>query len=71
MEPIHLGWEPVLDSWAVKFKEDLQKEGSKDTKAPQYIINLIEKIRSFFKENFKFLRSDCKEIISTVDNNLV
>lgn len=72
MEPVHLGWEPILDTWAIKFKESIAKEGApKDAKAPTYVINLVEKVRTLFKDNFKFLRGECREVISTVDNNLV
>lgn len=69
MEPVHLGWEPILDTWSIKFKEHINKD--KDGKTPQYANSLVEKIRNFFKDNFKFLRNDCKEIVQTVDNNLV
>ena len=34
-------------------------------------MSLIEKIRNFFKDNLPFLRKDCKEIIASVDANLV
>jgi dynein heavy chain len=67
MEPIHLGWEPVLDTWSYHFKQAKAKESG----VPAYINNVVEKMRTLFKENFQFLREECKEVISTVDNNLV
>lgn len=33
--------------------------------------NVIEKLRGMFKENFQFLREECKEVITTQDNNIV
>lgn len=72
MEPVHLGWEPIIDTWAIRFRESLNKDGAKsDAKPPVYVTALVDKVRSFFKDNFKFLRGECKEIIPTVDNNLV
>lgn len=38
---------------------------------PAYVNNIIEKMKIIFRENFAFLREDCKEMISTADNNLV
>lgn len=68
MEPVHLGWEPVLDNWAFGFKD---RNKDKDEKVPTYISGVVDKVRLYFKENFVFLRSKCKEVIPSVDNNLV
>jgi dynein heavy chain len=56
-----------LDTWSYYFKQSKAKE----TGVPTYINNVIEKMRILFKENFPFLLEECKEIIATVDNNLV
>ncbi len=69
MEPIHLGWEPILETWQIGFQKGIIKD--KEGKTPPFFNTLVEKVRAFFKDNFKFLRSECREIISTVDNNLV
>lgn len=53
MEPLHLGWEPLIDTWAISFRD---KYKEKDDKVPTYINNLIEKIRIFFKENLSYIR---------------
>lgn len=29
MEPVHLGWEPIIETWAIKFRESLNKDGAK------------------------------------------
>ena len=67
MEPVHLGWEPIIETWSITFKEDRKKDGA----VPPYIINVIDKMKSLFKENLNWLREECKEIITTQDNNLV
>lgn len=63
MEPIHLGWEPLIDTWALKFKE-------KNKDLP-HVNGLIDKIRNFWKDNLAKIRDECKEIIQSADNNLV
>lgn len=45
LEPIHLGWEPLIDTWSINFKEENKKDGN----VPAYITNIIEKLRSMFK----------------------
>ena len=60
MEPVHLGWEPLIDCWSIGFKE---RNKDKDGKAPLYCQNIIDKVRIFFKENLSFIRKDCKEVI--------
>ena len=67
MEPVHLGWEPIIETWSITFKEDRKKDGA----VPPYIVNVIDKMKSLFKENLSWLREECKEIITTQDNNLV
>jgi dynein heavy chain, axonemal len=69
MEPIHLGWEPIIDTWAYFFKEK-ERDKEKGT-VPNHVNNLVEKIRNVFRENFKFLREECREVIASVDSNLV
>ena len=68
MEPQYLGWEPLLDTWAFFMRE---KNRDKDDKVPTFINSMIEKIRTFFKENLNIIRDDFKEIISTTDNGLL
>jgi dynein heavy chain len=30
LEPVHLGWEPIIDTWAIKFKKDKFKKKEKE-----------------------------------------
>ena len=54
MESVHLGWEALIDSWGVSFKEKY-KENPIDSKG-ELLIKVIETIRSFFKDMLPFLR---------------
>ena len=87
LEPNQLGWEPILDTWGYFLKEkevererekEKEKNKEKGLEAPQreipvpaHIINLIEKVRAFFNDNFGYLRLECKEVVPSVDVNLV
>lgn len=68
MEPVHLGWEPLIDTWSVKFQEE---NLDKENKVPTYITQIIDRTRSFFQEYFKEMREHLREVIQTVDNNVV
>jgi len=69
LDEMALGWEPLLDTWSKLFSE---KYIDKETEqVPAHIPPLITKIKSFFKENFSFIRKECQEVIPTVDINLV
>lgn len=68
MEPQHLGWEPLLETWGYHMKEQYR---DRDDKVPQFILTLIEKIRIFFKDNLTVIREEFREVIPTTDNNLL
>jgi len=67
MEPIHLGWEPLIETWGYKWREENKKDG----KIPPYIISMVDKIKAFFHDYFKELRDKVQEIIPCVEANLV
>lgn len=87
LEPNQLGWEPILETWGCFFKEkEIEREREKEKEKeknkgqdisqkeippPAFVINLIEKIRIFFIDNFAYLRNECKEVIASVDVNMV
>ena len=68
MEPVHLGWEPLIETWSFRFKEENK---DKEEKVPQYIQNIIDCLHLFFAEYFKELRESIKEVIPSVDNNIM
>lgn len=63
-----MGWEPLLETWAYYMREQYK---DKDDKVPGYVNSLVDKIRSFFKENLHVIREEFKEVIPTTDNNLL
>jgi hypothetical protein len=44
---VHLGWEPIIDTWSIRFKRDRYKKKDKDEEdgkevaAPPYVTNVI------------------------------
>lgn len=61
MDYTALGWEPVLDSWAKSFSDQyIDKETEQ---VPAHIPILIQKMKSFFQQNFEFVRKECHEVI--------
>lgn len=64
LEPVHLGWEPLIESWKQKMKE-------KDSDSAMYIDIACGYVVKAFQKGLPFIREDCTEIIQSVDNNLV
>lgn len=57
-----------MDTWAVKF---LEHNTPKEEKTPKHVSDMVVHIKEFFKDKLSWLREQCKEIIPSVDNNLV
>ena len=64
LEPVHLGWEPLVETWKAKMK-------TIDEDNALYYEQACKIVEMVFKKGLPFLREECKEIISSVDNNLV
>jgi dynein heavy chain len=62
LEPIHLGWEPLITTWKEKMVEEIPEP---------YLATIIETTTQVFKAMFPFIRKKCKEMVASVDNNLV
>ena len=45
METLHLGWEPLVEHWGYKWRND--NKDSND-KVPGYILNMVDRIKHFF-----------------------
>ena len=66
MEPVHLGWEPLIESWW----ED--NEETADEGIPEVHRNYIkESLLKVFTTTLPQIRKKCKEVIGSVDSNLV
>eukprot|EP00746_Dinoflagellata_sp_MGD_P154845 gnl/MRDRNA2_/MRDRNA2_85065_c0_seq4.p1 gnl/MRDRNA2_/MRDRNA2_85065_c0~~gnl/MRDRNA2_/MRDRNA2_85065_c0_seq4.p1 ORF type:complete len:4104 (-),score=817.24 gnl/MRDRNA2_/MRDRNA2_85065_c0_seq4:76-11610(-) len=63
LEPVHLGWTPLIESWAEIFM----------TSYPKYTENLQKWTTQVCTEVLPFIREECKEApgIPSMDNNLV
>ena len=62
LEPVHLGWEPHIDTWQERMVDDIPEE---------HLKPLVEKVRAICKALLPVLRRRCKEIVPSVDANLV
>ena len=45
METFHLGWEPLVELWGYKWRND--NKDSYDN-VPGYILNMVDRIKHFF-----------------------
>lgn len=61
IDPVHLGWEPLIESWAYEFKKQL----------PSLADHVITNTRKLIKSLLPFVRSDCKEEVPSMNSNLV
>ena len=62
LDPVHLGWEPLIDTWSVNFKKQL------DGKLSDHVV---EQAKKFIKILLPFVKSECKEEIPSSSTNLV
>ena len=64
LEPVHLGWEPLVKTWKENMKEVNADSATYYEQACNYIVKI-------FKDGLPKIREECKEIIPSVDANLV
>uniref|UniRef100_UPI00358F5A88 dynein axonemal heavy chain 12-like n=1 Tax=Myxine glutinosa TaxID=7769 RepID=UPI00358F5A88 len=63
MEPSQLGWEPLVESWLNSLPEQLQQEA--------YRTLLLDLFHWLVPPALQFIRKQCKELIPTLNSNLV
>jgi len=68
METIYLGWQPILDTWMVGFKESMI---NKDGTDPKWMKTFLDKLRQLTKESLEYVRNECVEKVPSVNSNLV
>ena len=61
IDPVYLGWEPLVDSWSVGLKEQL----------PSHSEHLVSELKPLIGKLLPFIRSHCREEIPSTDANLV
>lgn len=64
LEPVHLGWEPLIQTWNTKMNSIAPDSAPFFDQACKYITNT-------FRKGLPFIREECTEIIASVDANLV
>ena len=62
LEPIHLGWEPLIDTW---------KENMVDIIPANHLETIIKHVKRVFGKLLPFIREECKEIVESANVNLV
>jgi len=62
MEPLHLGWDPHIETW---------KEKMVDIIVQPYLDQVANIVMEVFTKMLPIMRKQCKEIIQTVDSNIV
>ena len=61
LEPVHLGWKPLVDTWCVGLRESL----------PTQATNIQALLHENVGATLAFLRKSCRERIPSADANLV
>lgn len=62
LEPIHLGWKPLIKSWY---------EHNTEVIPLQFLDLIVKHVENIFDKLLPFVREQCKEIIESVNVNLV
>jgi dynein heavy chain len=62
LEPIHLGWKPLIKSWY---------ENNQEVIPANFIDLIVKQVEAIFDKLLPFVREQCKEIIESVNVNLV
>jgi dynein heavy chain len=61
IEPAHLGWRSIVDSWGTKLAEKL----------PSFAEDVVINLKKLTEKLLTFIREECREEIVSVDLNLV
>ncbi len=62
LEPIHLGWKPLIKTW---------HENNTEVIPANFLDQIVKIVEKVFDKLFPFVREQCKEIVETVNVNLV
>lgn len=62
LEPVHLGWEPLIDTWKVTKLTDI---------APQRADYVVEKLKKHISPLLQYVQNKCSQKVPAVENNLV
>jgi dynein heavy chain len=62
LEPVQLGWQPLIDTWKERMEEEIPEE---------YLTPLVGHVRAICQAMLPFIRKKCKEVVPSVDANLI
>lgn len=62
IEPVHLGWEPLIDTW---------KENMVDIIPANHLDNIVKNVKKIYIKLIKVIREECKELVESVNANLM
>jgi dynein heavy chain len=62
LEPVHLGWEPLITTWEEEMVEEIPEDNLK------LIVGIVREVCT---KLLPFIRKELKEVVSSVDNNLI
>ena len=62
IEPVHLGWEPLVDTWKEKMNELIPAN---------HLETIVKNVKRVYNKLLPVLREECKEIVESVNANLV
>jgi dynein heavy chain len=62
LEPVQLGWEPLIDTWFERMEEEIPEP---------HLSTLVGHVRAVCQTMLKVIRKKCKEVVPSVDANLI
>ena len=72
LETVHLGWQPLLDTWAASLAVRETTTTKDGEVVPQpWIKTVVEKLRGYLKDGLSYIKDYGKEKVPAVHSNLV
>lgn len=62
LEPVHLGWTPLIDTWKEQMQEEIPEP---------YLSTVVDNVRDICKIMLPMIRKTCKEVVPSVNANLI
>jgi len=62
LEPVHLGWAPLIDTWQEQMAEVIPEP---------HLTTIVDVVRAIAASMLPFLRKHCREVVPSVDANLI
>lgn len=62
IEPVHLGWEPLIDSWQEKMADIIPAN---------HLENIVKNVKKIYTKLIIVIREECKELVESVNANLM